>query len=136
MQGERSFHIFYQMLRGANSTERAAWKLPSNLETFRYLSGAGAVTTIDGIDDGADFRVVRAAMTAVRISEELQAKMFCIVAAVLWLGNVSFVATSDDATAVQRDDAFAAVRHSLFCLPFFFGGVIMAVPCGAQVFTL
>jgi myosin V len=64
------------------------------------------VSTIDGIDDGADFRVVRDAMTAVKISPELQSKMFCIVSAVLWLGNVSFVATSDDATRVEKDGAF------------------------------
>jgi myosin V len=107
LQGERSFHIFYQLLRGATPQERAAWKLPACLEEFKYLNGKGAVTSIDGIDDASDFRAVRAAMTAVNISEVLQHSMFSIVSAVLWLGNVSFTAKNDDEVHVNKDKAFA-----------------------------
>lgn len=107
VQGERSFHIFYQLLRGATLQERAAWKLPNRLEDFKYLNGKGAVTSIDGIDDASDFRAVRAAMTAVNISDALQHSMFSVVSAVLWLGNVSFTAKNDDEVHVNKDTAFA-----------------------------
>lgn len=108
-QGERSFHIFYQVMRGASDDERAAWRLPPRLADFRYLSGTGAVHAIDGIDDAADFRTVRAAMTAVRINRDLQLSIFAIISAVLWLGNVSFTAASDDEVAVDKDAAFETV---------------------------
>lgn len=106
VQGERSFHIFYQLLRGASAAERTAWRLPAGPSDFRYLSGAGAVHAIDNVDDAAAFAVVRAAMTAVKIPKDLQDRMFAIVSAVLWLGNVQFVATSDDETGVVKDAAF------------------------------
>ena len=106
VQGERSFHIFYQLLRGASAAERTAWRLPAGPSDIRYLSGAGAVHAIDNVDDAAAFAVVRAAMTAVKIPKDLQDRMFAIVSAVLWLGNVQFVATSDDETGVVKDAAF------------------------------
>lgn len=124
MQGERGFHIFYQMLRGATPEERTAWKLPQKLETFRYLSGTGAVTTIEGVDDAADFRDVRAAMTAVKIPPDLQHDLFRVVSAVLWLGNVTFVAQSDDAVRVETDEAFATCCE------------LLAVPAAALEFAL
>jgi myosin V len=60
LQGERSFHIFYQMIRGAAKADRELWKLPaaSDVSFFKYLDGPNAVTTIDGVDDSADFQEV------------------------------------------------------------------------------
>ena len=124
VQGERGFHIFYQMLRGATPDECAAWQLPPRLEDFRYLNGTGAVTTIDGVDDAADFRAVRAAMTAVKIPPDLQHALFRVVSAVLWLGNVTFVAQSDDAVRVETDAAFATCCE------------LLAVPPAALEFAL
>lgn len=113
LQGERSFHIFYQMIRGASAADREAWRVPADVSAFKYLSGAGAVTTIDGVDDAADFQDVRDAMTAVHIEPELQQGIFKIVSAVLWLGNVSFTAKSDDETRVVVDEAFSNVSELL-----------------------
>ena len=117
LQGERSFHIFYQMLRGASAEERTAWRLPKRVEDFKYINGRGAVHSIDGVDDAADFATVRAAMTAVKIPTELQSRMFAVVSAALWLGNVTFVAKSDDETAVERDEAFETVCALLEVAP-------------------
>lgn len=113
MQGERSFHIFYQMIRGASEEDRAAWRLPDGISGFKYLSGVGAVTTIDGVDDAAEFKDVRDAMTAVHIEPDIQHSIFKIVAAVLWLGNVTFNAKNDDETHVVVDDAFTNVSELL-----------------------
>jgi hypothetical protein len=124
MQGERGFHIFYQMLRGATVQERLAWKLPKRLEDFRYLNGTGAVTSIEGIDDAADFRAVRAAMTAVNITSEQQHAIFSVVSAVLWLGNIAFTAKSDDAVRVEKDEAFTTCSE------------LLALPCSALEFAL
>lgn len=60
LQGERSFHIFYQLIRGAAKEDRELWKLPDDVSFFKYLDGPNAVTTIDGVDDTQDFQEVRA----------------------------------------------------------------------------
>lgn len=46
--GERNFHIFYQLLQGADDTELSRLHLKRNLGSFYYLSGA--VITIIIID--------------------------------------------------------------------------------------
>lgn len=101
------------MIRGASTADREAWLLPADVSSFKYLDGVGAVTTIDGVDDAADFQEVRDAMTAVRIEHELQQGIFKIVSAVLWLGNVTFTAKSDDETHIVIDDAFNNVCELL-----------------------
>lgn len=58
MQGERSFHIFYQMIRGASKADRELWKLPDDVSFFKYLDGPNAVTAIEGVDDSVDFQEV------------------------------------------------------------------------------
>jgi len=37
MEGERNYHVFYQMLAGATDEERAEWQLGPP-ESFYYLS--------------------------------------------------------------------------------------------------
>lgn len=58
LQGERSFHIFYQMIRGAAKGDRELWKLPEDVSFFKYLDAPDAVTTIEGVDDAKDFQEV------------------------------------------------------------------------------
>ena len=58
LQGERSFHIFYQMIRGAAQADRELWKLPEDVSFFKYLDGPDAVTSIEGVDDAKDFQEV------------------------------------------------------------------------------
>lgn len=71
--GERSYHIFYQLVRGASPQERERLCLPSQPEAFRYLA-AGECTAINGIDDAAQFGVVRQSMVAVGVSAESQVR--------------------------------------------------------------
>jgi myosin-5 len=45
LKGERSYHIFYQMVRGATQQQRAAWKLPSDVKDFAYLNQSGCLVS-------------------------------------------------------------------------------------------
>ncbi len=38
LKGERSFHIFYQLVRGASAAEREAFRLPAKVQEFQFLS--------------------------------------------------------------------------------------------------
>ena len=59
------------------------------MEEYRYLTGPGVVNTIPGVDDAEDFKEVREAMSSVGIDPDMQQKVFSIVSAILWLGNVN-----------------------------------------------
>lgn len=87
--GERNFHIFYQMLAGATRQEQEMYAL-STPDYFHYLNQSQCFQ-VDGVDDAADYQEVRGAMDVIGITKQEQEDIFRIVAAVLHLGNISFV---------------------------------------------
>ena len=107
LPGERSYHIFYQLCRGATPEERTECLLPANLEDFAYLSSSGC-TYISGVDDAAEFAKVKHAMATVGILPEQQRNIWRVLSAVLWLGNVHFVAVSESSDAVRVADGASA----------------------------
>jgi myosin heavy subunit len=53
--GERSFHIFYDLLAGASEAERNEWQLYPP-EQFHYLNQSGCYY-VDDVDDAQEFAV-------------------------------------------------------------------------------
>lgn len=92
--GERSFHIFYQLIKGADAELLSRLNLTRNALDYRYLSNS-KVQTVDGIDDKAEFDTVRSSMKAIGIDEEDEEILYEIVAAVLHLGNIDFADQED-----------------------------------------
>jgi len=116
LPGERNYHIFYQLCRGAAHEDRVACSLPApeDLTTFAYLSGSGC-TDIAGVNDAADFAEVQRAMTDVGIDPEQQQGIWRVLAAVLWLGNIEFVPSgrdSSDAVNVADTDTSTHALHT------------------------
>ena len=93
-QGERNFHIFYQLLAGAPAEARKELELfaPS---FYRYLNQSGCVQ-VDGVDDARSYSETRHAMTIVGMDEGEQDATMRLVAAILHLGNISFVPSGND----------------------------------------
>ncbi|KAL3650640.1 Myosin-1 [Castilleja foliolosa] len=87
-EGERSYHIFYQLCAGAPLSLREKLNL-KNADEFEYLRQSNCYR-ITGIDDAEQFRVVVEALDVVHVKKEDQDSVFAIIAAVLWLGNVTF----------------------------------------------
>ncbi|CAL5426690.1 unnamed protein product [Camellia sinensis] len=86
--GERSYHIFYQLCAGAPSGLKDRLNLKSAVE-FHYLSQSGCLA-IDDVDDARKFQMLMEALDTVRLCKEDQDNAFEMLAAVLWLGNISF----------------------------------------------
>ncbi|THG22940.1 hypothetical protein TEA_019557 [Camellia sinensis var. sinensis] len=87
--GERSYHIFYQLCAGAPSGLKGyRLNLKSAVE-FHYLSQSGCLA-IDDVDDARKFQMLMEALDTVRLCKEDQDNAFEMLAAVLWLGNISF----------------------------------------------
>ncbi|KAL1958312.1 hypothetical protein VTO42DRAFT_4629 [Malbranchea cinnamomea] len=93
---ERNYHIFYQLVAGATDAERQELGLLS-AEEFDYLN-QGNTPIIDGVDDKAEFEATRKSLTTIGVSDETQAEIFRLLAALLHLGNVKITATRTDSS--------------------------------------
>nr|CEL70079.1 TPA: myosin G, putative [Neospora caninum Liverpool] len=106
--GERSYHVFYQLVHGLNTSDlvgvAAAYRLKTDPLAFTYLTPQEqAVKTNDGksgtgapspphpeVDDLAGFSELKRALLILGFSPSTQNAIFSIVAAILHLGNVTF----------------------------------------------
>ncbi|KAK7496039.1 hypothetical protein BaRGS_00012740 [Batillaria attramentaria] len=87
-KSERNYHVFYYMLAGADDREREALSL-SRPEDYRYLSQSQCFS-LEGVDEEHEFARLKQSMEMVGFSPETQRKIFCVLSAVLHLGNVEF----------------------------------------------
>lgn len=90
LEGERGFHIFYFLLSGLKDSTVTL----QDATKYDYLA-VGGCQTIDGVDDAAEFDLVRTAMTNIGMSSEEQGKVWAVLAGLLELGNI-FLDTSGD----------------------------------------
>ena len=86
--GERNFHIFYQLIKGAPKDLKVKVLL-GNVGDYEYLNRSGC-TDIEGVDDAKEFEETSKAMDEVGIPESDKTEIFKLVAAILHLGNVKF----------------------------------------------
>lgn len=93
-EGERSYHIFYQLCAGAPPALREKLDLKSAYE-YKYLKQSNCYS-ITGVDDAEQFRIVVEALDIVHVSKDDQESVFAMLAAVLWMGNVSFTVTDNE----------------------------------------
>ncbi|XP_048492225.1 myosin-1 isoform X2 [Beta vulgaris subsp. vulgaris] len=111
--GERSYHIFYQLCAGAPAALREKLNLKS-VEDYKYLRQSNY--SITGVDDAEQFRNVMEALDVVHVSKDDQESAFAMLAAVLWLGNVSFtIIDNENHVEPVADDALLTVAKLIGC---------------------
>jgi myosin-1 len=117
-KGERNFHIFYQLLQGADPELRRQLGL-STPDYYNLLNCSGCFEA-DGTDDRKDFAETMAsgtahpilytvinsqdAMRAAGLDRDVQVQCLAVVAATLHIGNVSFVESPGDGFASVADE--------------------------------
>ncbi|KAK0170717.1 hypothetical protein PV328_008530 [Microctonus aethiopoides] len=111
--GERNFHIFYQLLAGADDETLRKLFLKRNLDTYYYISN-GSKGALDTIDDVAQYKRVVDAMNAVELSQHEQDNLFAIVASILHMGNVGFTENEGEAQ-ILKPESVKAVASLLGC---------------------
>ncbi|XP_072960538.1 myosin-1-like [Typha angustifolia] len=112
--GERSYHIFYQLCAGAPLSIREKLNL-KNVEDYNYLKQSTCYSIV-GVDDSERFCTLMEAMDAVHISKEDQDNVFALLAAVLWLGNISFaVIDNENHVEVVADEGAHTVTQLIGC---------------------
>ncbi|KAH8502982.1 hypothetical protein H0E87_014335 [Populus deltoides] len=114
MEGERSYHIFYQLCAGASPKLREKINLKIASE-YKYLRQSNCYT-ITGVDDAERFHAVMEALDIVHVSKENQESVFAMLAAVLWLGNVSFsVVDNENHVEPMADEGLTTVAKLIGC---------------------
>ena len=98
---ERGFHIFYMLLAGADAQMRDEFRLTDPRNYF-YLN-QGNCFTVDGMDDRAEFQDVVTAMDTMGFIAQEKTEIFRILAAIMWLGNITF-GENNETAFVQNDD--------------------------------
>ncbi|KAG6713716.1 hypothetical protein I3842_05G167500 [Carya illinoinensis] len=93
-EGERSYHIFYQLCAGAPAALREKINLKS-ADEYKYLRQSDCYS-ITGVNDTEQFRIVVEALDVVHVKKEDQQSVFAMLAAVLWLGNISFTVIDNE----------------------------------------
>ena len=87
-EGERNYHIFYQMLKGASAEDRSKFKLLKAYDEYAYLRGG--VEGVDNVDDKSDYAETVAKMGILGIEGEERDRVLTVIAAVLATGNLDF----------------------------------------------
>ncbi|XP_073143264.1 myosin-2-like isoform X2 [Henckelia pumila] len=113
-QGERSYHIFYQLCAGAPSGLRGRLKL-KRARDYNYLNQSDCLEIHD-VDDSLKFQILMGALNMVGISKEDQEHAFEMISAILWLGNISFhVVDNENHIEVVADEAVTNAASLIGC---------------------
>ncbi|KAJ9056405.1 hypothetical protein DSO57_1033339 [Entomophthora muscae] len=113
--GERSFHVFYQLIFGSSPEERERLQLGSNptLQGFSYLANS-ATNLVTSHDDRANYGYLVESMKGVGLKGKARAKIFQLVATILHIGNLQFEKESDqDACSVATLEVLETVASLL-----------------------
>ncbi|KAL8184814.1 UNVERIFIED_CONTAM: Unconventional myosin-Ie, partial [Gekko kuhli] len=108
--GERSFHIYYQLLEGASPEQRE--NLGVTTPDYYYYLNQSASYKVDDMNDPQEFQETLTAMDVVGLSGEEQALVLQIVAGILHLGNITF-RESGNYAVVESEDFLAFPSYLL-----------------------
>ncbi|XP_071519306.1 unconventional myosin-Ia isoform X2 [Panulirus ornatus] len=116
--GERNFHIFYQVLAGADIQTLKLLRLQRNVENYTLLQASRHPVT-DSLDDRTEFSITKRALDVLGLSQEEQLDVLRIVAAVLKLANLTFTSVNNidgtEGCVSENEYELHEVCELLFC---------------------
>ncbi|WRT65740.1 uncharacterized protein IL334_002688 [Kwoniella shivajii] len=94
-EGERDFHVFYQLLKGAKEAKLAdRLLLDGGPEKYEFLKKTRL--QIDGVNDHTEWRLLKDALAVVGFTEPEQFELFRIPAVILHIGNLLLTGSATD----------------------------------------
>lgn len=115
-QGERSFHVFYQLLLCGDQALLDSLELKANPEAYAYLksskSSTSAASDQDHQADAATFKQVIESFHAIGITKDTWMYYLKVVAAIIHLGEVTFDET-DCESLITNMEALRRVAQLL-----------------------
>lgn len=102
VKDERNFHIFYQFTKAASEAHRTNFGVQPPTG-YSYTSKSKCYD-VQGIDDIADFKETVNAMKVIGLAQGEQDEIFRMLAAILWIGNISY-RENDEGNAEVADQS-------------------------------
>ncbi|XP_032992079.1 unconventional myosin-XV-like [Lacerta agilis] len=95
-RGERSFHVFYELLYGLPVGQKEELYL-QEAETYFYLN-QGRVCELPGKRDDQDFLVLIKALQMIGLSSDQLNSIWAMLAGILQLGNICFTSCEKESS--------------------------------------
>eukprot|EP00002_Diphylleia_rotans_P018356 TRINITY_DN3556_c0_g6_i1.p1 TRINITY_DN3556_c0_g6~~TRINITY_DN3556_c0_g6_i1.p1 ORF type:complete len:1192 (-),score=267.72 TRINITY_DN3556_c0_g6_i1:190-3765(-) len=113
-KNERNYHIFYQLIAGADATLRAQLCLADDPKAYFYLNQSNCMV-LDSTSDADDFKATCRAMEVIGLTKEQQNSVLRIIAGILHLGQLRFVTRrrQEEAAHVDNPDQLEIVSRVL-----------------------
>ncbi|KAH0447906.1 hypothetical protein IEQ34_023261 [Dendrobium chrysotoxum] len=108
---ERSFHIFYQLLRGANDELKSKLLLGKTPEEYDYLKNTRK--HVEGVDDASEWNLLLEALNVVGFTPEEQQNLFRVIAAILQVGNIQLADDRSEQARITNAAQVEKVCHVL-----------------------
>uniref|UniRef100_A0A3Q4I2I2 Myosin ID n=1 Tax=Neolamprologus brichardi TaxID=32507 RepID=A0A3Q4I2I2_NEOBR len=109
-EGERSFHSFYQLLRGAPDSLLRSLHIQKDPKAYNFIKVGGQLKSC--INDGADFKAVADAMKVIGFTGDEIQTVYKILATILHLGNLTF-GVDGDVTLIESTKLVSVIRELL-----------------------
>ena len=93
VEGERNYHIFYQLFSGADDVTLAKFKLDNGIAAFRYLGNRDMLLSRR---DATAFAETMSCLDSIGLVEDEKNDVLGIIAAVLHIGNIDFEVVKND----------------------------------------
>lgn len=114
-EGERNFHSFYQLLRGADA-KTAGELLLEGLTKYRFLSNGDA--KLPNVDDGREYAATNKSLEIMGLSEAETKSVWKTVSAVLYFGQIEVENERRQEQAFLKSDEAAQKLCHLLGIPF------------------
>lgn len=97
-KGERSYHIFYYLLKGATPNLSKRLQISGNPADYRCLKDS--CYTVEGVDDAIEFEKLNNFFNQIGIEDP--SKYYSLVAAIMHLSNIEFI-DKNDSTVIKDE---------------------------------
>ncbi len=109
IEGERNYHIFYQLFAGADPELLTKLGLDAGPSSFRYLGNRSSPKTEK---DKNDFLETMGCLSNIGLASEEQNIIMGLSAAVLHIGNISFEESGEENAAKMSEDSLPSLKKA------------------------
>jgi myosin heavy subunit len=108
---ERNYHIFYQIIQGADAAERKKHFI-KDLEYYNYINKG--CFQVDETDDKLNFLETKECMQKLKFKTEEMSYIFNIIMGILYLGNIDFIESHKNGNSIAEinEDSMSDFKYA------------------------